>query len=519
MKIIQPLIFSIYPIVFLSARYPSEKNDFLLYFMSSILFGLVVIGFNYYLYRQKESNKELLTNRTITISYIIILLFFSFGHGFNGLYQDLFDIQLSRGLELSDKELILLTQGLMVFFWLVLLITAYKLVSSMRLDKLKTVNSILLVFSMILLALPLISLSRHMLADKKPQVVQEDVPFTGLPANCEYCDHDVYYIILDGYARNDILENFYDFNNAEFSQALEHLGFDIIEDADANYFWTNLSLGSSLNMNYLDKIGIELGKSGRDLTELTPYIRNNLVSRLFKSMGYQYIHMDSTWEPTRENPYADIEYACDTETLRNDFHKVFVEGTLLRLLNTKISEGLAQCHLNNFRWLSKEAPKIPGRKFVFAHFISPHPPYLFDSEGNVQKFVTISDQFGIQSDIWGNRKAYLEQLKFVNTMVLEAVTNIIQQSKKQPIIIIQSDHGPHLDDENDRQDKKNYSYGRKSIFLAILTPDQRQNIPVKTPVNLFRYIFTNYFDSNYELLEDKVFSSTFGSPLILKEVK
>jgi len=519
MKAFQSLLFSVYPIIFLTSRYPDEANNFMLYFLCSIFFGLAVIGCHYYFFEKKLKSRDLAIHQTIVISYVILFLFFSFGHAFNQLYQDLFDIQLKRDMEVSDKDLILLTQSLMIFFWFVLLMSTYKAIGFIKLDKLKTINSVLFIFSVSLVSIPLFSISKYVLFKKE---IIEDKSWVQLPQyspDCMYCDRDVYYIIMDGYPRNDILEEFYNFNNDEFTGALQSLGFDIVEEAKANYFWTNLALASALNMNYLDTLNIELGKQGRDMSEITPFIRNNLVSQIFRSIGYQYIHMDSTWDPTRENPYADIEYACDTETLRNDFHKVFVEGTMLRVLNNSISDGLAQCHLNNYKWLTETAPDISGKKFVFAHFVAPHPPYLFDSAGNIQKFVTISDQFGIQTDIWGNRKAYLEQLKFVNKKILTATDNIIKKSKKQPIIIIQSDHGPHLDTEDNLTDKKNHTRGRASIFLAILTPDNRQDIPVKTSVNVFRYILTNYFDINFEEIDNKYFKSSFRNPLILKEIE
>ncbi len=67
---------------------------------------------------------------------------------------------------------------------------------------------------------------------------------------------------------------------------------------------------------------------------------------------------------------------------------------------------IASCHLQNFDALAAQA-SAPGPKFVFAHFLLPHHPYLFDRDGNVLRHATISDQFEFQKRLWEDRAAYL----------------------------------------------------------------------------------------------------------------
>jgi hypothetical protein len=64
---------------------------------------------------------------------------------------------------------------------------------------------------------------------------------------------DVYYIILDGYARGDVLEELYSFDNSDFIAALQARGFYVAEASQANYPQTAFSLASSLNMAYIPR--------------------------------------------------------------------------------------------------------------------------------------------------------------------------------------------------------------------------------------------------------------------------
>ncbi len=57
---------------------------------------------------------------------------------------------------------------------------------------------------------------------------------------------DIYYIVLDGYARADVLDGLYDFDNDDFISALESKGFVVPEQNHSNYPKTALSIASTL---------------------------------------------------------------------------------------------------------------------------------------------------------------------------------------------------------------------------------------------------------------------------------
>ena len=65
---------------------------------------------------------------------------------------------------------------------------------------------------------------------------------------------DIYYIILDGYSRDDTLLDFFDYDNTPFLNELEAMGFYVARCSQSNYAQTQLSLSSSTNMVYLQSI-------------------------------------------------------------------------------------------------------------------------------------------------------------------------------------------------------------------------------------------------------------------------
>ncbi len=88
-------------------------------------------------------------------------------------------------------------------------------------------------------------------------------------------------------------------------------------------------------------------------------------------------------------------------------------------------------------------PDIPGPKFVWVHIMSPHPPYIFTADGGIasqQASFTLADQVS-GSGSPDERRAYADQVNYINTRVLQSVKEILANSKSPPIIVIQGTTG------------------------------------------------------------------------------
>ncbi len=267
---------------------------------------------------------------------------------------------------------------------------------------------------------------------------------------------DVYYIILDAYGRNDILQTIYDFDNSDFLNALKARGFYVAEQASSNYIQTMLSLSSSLNMNYIQSLkadGAEIENRG----DLISLLEDNKVRSVLAQNGYQTVSFRNEYKATLPN--ADIYYD-DSETgfvyPVTAFESILIDHTLARVLTVlpafhkALIEMPYDTHrhyiLSTFSML-QETPSLDGDYFIYAHIIAPHPPFVFDEKGvplpHNEPFKLADANHFIKDH---SRKAYItgyrQQMQYINTLMLETVDAILATSKTPPIIIIQGDHGP-----------------------------------------------------------------------------
>jgi len=71
---------------------------------------------------------------------------------------------------------------------------------------------------------------------------------------------DVYYILMDSYASQELLLDEFGFRQYRISTTIRDLGFVMPECSISNYDATPFSLSSSLNMTYLDDLGVYPGQ-------------------------------------------------------------------------------------------------------------------------------------------------------------------------------------------------------------------------------------------------------------------
>ncbi len=328
---------------------------------------------------------------------------------------------------------------------------------------------------------------------------------------------DIYYIVLDGYARADVLERHYGFDNRGFLSGLQDRGFIVSDASSSNYYWTFLSLSSSLNFDYVQNLLDGTAATSHNRAAAYELIRRNAAADFLRRRGYRVVHVQSTWGATRTNPYADEEISCRGGLFGDEFLRAVAEASWLKVMHARASLDLARCHNSNFDSL-EALGAAPGPKFVFAHVLLPHHPYLFDHTGRVLREANLSNQFEFQKRLWERKHEYLEQLQYVNARMLRALESILARSSPSPVIIVQSDHGPQLVDELTEEERMRVRFANLAAYHLPGAPPEL--MPADgSPVNLFRRLFNHYFDAGLELVPDRHFVSSFGRPFALREVR
>jgi hypothetical protein len=184
-------------------------------------------------------------------------------------------------------------------------------------------------------------------------------------------------------------------------------------------------------------------------------------------------------------------------------------------------------HYDRVNYIFDHIPAVNNTKqpiFVYAHIISPHPPFVFKSNGDINYLdVEFNMADGSHLTEIKGKEFYIEnyrnQLIYINKRITETIQMILSDSQEDSIIILQSDHGPGaMLDWNSKENSDIKE--RMGILNAYYFPDQNYsrlyaNI---SPVNTFRVILDQYLGTDFGLLDDRNYFSLFSKPYDFTEV-
>ncbi|NIS79048.1 MAG: hypothetical protein GTO14_02225 [Anaerolineales bacterium] len=332
---------------------------------------------------------------------------------------------------------------------------------------------------------------------------------------------DIYLIVLDAYARADILEELYGYDNSDFIAFLEERGFYVAEGSLANYTDTELSVSSVLNMSHLSDMAtffrrnVGVDDEGVLRNVATQMLKDNRVRDLLNQQGYSLVVFDSGYDPTTIED-ADVF----VQSLEVDEAGLWQVGFELMLLDTSLGQIYLRLRGEDYAPLQKmftahrervlftlanlaKYADAEGQYFVYAHIVSPHTPYVFGPNGEEIKGVDPYTLLDAHPGSEENIALYRGQVHHINSLLMQAIDQILERSDVPPIIILQSDHGGKvyrgLDPPNSM---------RMNLLFPILNayhfPNGRyeQLYPTITPVNSFRVVFNTFFHTELDLLDD-----------------
>lgn len=345
---------------------------------------------------------------------------------------------------------------------------------------------------------------------------------------------DIYFIIPDGYLQDSWLLKSINFDNSEFSSALNKRSFEVVQHAQNNYAATLHSLASILNMEYIKRNSSPYS----DLDFLRLLVTDNDVARQLQQIGYTYIQLLSGfWIP---NPNADIirdftpSGMIEIDVTQNDFSTAMVSGlpkkwktipelsqyykqsfwplylntTILRILHSQLGEVLYRNDSTPYslfdpsRFLDtvdevESIAQLPEATFTVIHLLKPHLPVVFDEQGRT-----------LAKNWEPSNNEVISQLKFVNSKFLQMIDTIIHESRNPPVIIFQADHGStHVDG-----DKKFRDLAHFAPYAAYFLPEvYTVRFPEPfTLINTFPLLLNEIFQTDFELNEDRLFELPLG---------
>ena len=168
-------------------------------------------------------------------------------------------------------------------------------------------------------------------------------------------DPDIYFIVLDGYARADVLAEYYGFDNWPFIQRTARARIpgqrrqpiELLLDRschwDRRLTWiTSRSLGRQ-PARYRQPGSHRCSIDCCAITAQSQFLRER---------GYRFVHLQSTWGGTARIPMRTNSCPAPAGLFGNEYLRAVADASWLRALGSQASIDIASCHLQNFDTLA-----------------------------------------------------------------------------------------------------------------------------------------------------------------------
>ncbi len=404
-----PLLVAAYPILFLYGHNAAnlELISLVMPLGLSLLVAAVAYGL-FYLFQHKAVSASL--------SAVVFLLFYY-------LYGTIYQL-----LKSPDKfpvyHFVLLPVLIFLAFY------AGYFISKIKVAPAAVVQKIFLVFSLVLVAYNVVIILPVEL--QRVQVKQDPSPVSSAAKESDVNQKypDIYYIIFDEYERLDVMQSyFHDPDVDQFTEFLKQNNFFLVTNSRTPTINTQTEMSSRLNLQqYNEKSDVKVTLAA---------INDNKVMQVVKSFGYTTAALDMAFP----NITADYRINYDPSQVAgmavDEFRQTFLAETMFNAFlgyfqDTDISEAKQRDLIFYTLDQATNLSTLRSPKFVYAHVLLPHMPFIFDEDGNL---LPPQDNYD-----W---HYYMGQHQYATKVMEDLITKLLANANPSnpPVIIIQSDHG------------------------------------------------------------------------------
>ena len=339
-------------------------------------------------------------------------------------------------------------------------------------------------------------------------------------------DPDIYFILLDGYARSDALAAVFDYDDRSFLSALEARGLHVASASRSNYPLTAQTMASMFHMALLGEIEATAPLLAKSTNRPSGAVIREAINRnptfdFLRGRGYSITAISSGFE---EVAIREADTFVDSGEL-NEFEIGMLRRTILGDVVSVLAPDFVSSQqrtriARSFGELAVIAASESNRpRFVFAHIPSPHPPWVYNADGSPRTVPAIDATYADTPAQTGLsltelRSGYVGAVQFIHSPVIGVIDRIDRASATPPVIVVFSDHGSWIG--ADGGDVRL----RLLNFFAARVPGQPDLFPEDvTLVNVMPTLLGGLFGSDFPRTEpDPSFVYRFGDPYDLIEV-
>lgn len=335
----------------------------------------------------------------------------------------------------------------------------------------------------LLVALPIVGLALVVLIGVGYQALgrgigePEYAQFPPLAASAGVEYPDVLIVLVDGYARDDVLRGEYGYDNSGFLTELSDQGFVVNPATSANYTRTYASLGSVMDLNYPVPEGPLSDGTNSDLRILLE--QSGSLVHNFKERGYDITVAETAWFGAHCGPLVD--HCWREGTTRSSAYYLSLLTPIAPLVQNSVAHPFHATSWTQLRKLSESfntAAERSNPQFMFVHLDLPHPPVNLDASCN-QRYE--SWRHGLiltaESDTRESeqrRAAFVEQTECVNDTLVQEFEDLLSAFPNAAVMLF-SDHGPDGQGQlwaSPDELSPQASHERLAVLAAARTPDR-----------------------------------------------
>lgn len=327
---------------------------------------------------------------------------------------------------------------------------------------------------------------------------------------------DIWLIVVDGYPGPQSQAVDADPDGLLQTHLLESRGFNIAESAWTSYRSTNSAVPSLLEMAYPTTVESEAKATLADL--YASISGDNLLRASLDANGYETVMIESGWSGSNCDGWYDV---CVASAFIDDpvgfaLQQSVPGESAAGLYGTPYSIGTVHA-AEALERLAAEDHSAP--RFVFAHLMAPHPPFMLDSDCR-----TVVDEgrrgyfFSIPGVSTADRNSYLQgQIDCVDRLIFDFAAHV----DSSDIIVVAADHG--TDRRNQLvSDPRDWTEAgiieRMNVFVATRTPSGCAIGDSFVLPNLMRKVLNCLTDQAIDEVPPRIFLGQ-GVELSLSEVE
>lgn len=290
---------------------------------------------------------------------------------------------------------------------------------------------------------------------------------------------NIYVLLLDGYPNGATLRETYGVDNEPFLSSLEGLGFVVDRDSRSTHFATELTLLGMLSGETTLTEGDLFATAGTsERRQARRELRSAPGTAALRAAGYELVTLTSpidivsldSWDRVVSNGHlSDFEITIVGESLIGPlFGDLIMDDLRLRLDD----------ELRDLAALADPS----GQRVVLVHVMAPHPPFLWDQQGDARKppacwprnchlFVSAAERLGLSLSAYSQQMQV--QVAHLNGLVEASITSVVERDPTG-IVVVMSDHGSRYSVTDHEENYRNLFAIRTSVASGLgyeSTPD------------------------------------------------